>query len=296
MTNNTDKIKLVDLDHSTYKVNSYLEGGKRLVANNPNRFVYMDNELTASLGKLSHIEQKLFDYCVSLIKETDQIDDVYRIKVADILKAFKINKSGKNMNLVLNSFIEMLNEYVFIWDGEEKIFRLYHFFKDGVTVYLPEECLVQFAFTDYMYPYLYSLKKNYTAYPIAINNLFSSKYAIIFYRFWASNDRANLKKVILSGGIDSWGRIFGIADKRGKLSRTVADFKQRVLSPALKEMKKYFKLYDFNLEAVKSGRKIVGYKLIITKDDQILSSKFPVPDMLAYGTHKFLKKGYRNKK
>lgn len=153
--------------------------------NNDDRlYVYKSNELINKItSNLSALEFNILDYLISMIRPTDNIDQIYELKIADYCKINKLSLSGGNYENIRNAIqsIDRKEYYVVDYREEENIntktrYRWLDFlFFDDVSG------TVQVRFFPYLAPFLFKLKRNYTGYKYKYITKLNTRYSKQLY-------------------------------------------------------------------------------------------------------------------
>lgn len=251
---------------------------KKVFARSQFVFVYQKNDLATALGRLSILEQKIFDYCTSFIEKSDDGKDVYVVSVFDMMKGLKLRNSGNNKVRVINAYIKLIKQSFMAWNVEENIFSPFNIFNFSHSGIDPKNEIMKFQFSKKIQPYLFFLKNRYYAYPRLVVNSLSSKYSVIALRLISAADSESEKIVKLSGSIDEWESWMGLKDPNEMNKYTASEFNRSVIKVFLAELNKKFTHYHFSVKSIKQGRRVSGYKLIMEKDSYVMNLKNPMSD------------------
>ncbi|MCV3320542.1 replication initiation protein [Pediococcus pentosaceus] len=71
--------------------------------------VTQGNDLAKAFGNLRALEHKILDYCFSFVAKDSKLDDVFELRILDIVKHLGLNSSGRNYTRVAQGF-KVLNE------------------------------------------------------------------------------------------------------------------------------------------------------------------------------------------
>ena len=112
------------------------------------------------------------------------------------------------------------------------------------------EKLVKLSFVEELEPYLFELKRCFTSYHLDKISAVKSSYSIRLYELLMQFKSTGEFYITL----DELKKAFGVSDKYP----TFASFKQRVLNPALKDLK-IKSDYKIKFKEVKKGRKVNGF-------------------------------------
>ena len=206
----------------------------------PMNWVVMDNVLIQSVHNLNNIEQKLFEYLISLIdfkKPTLQ----FEIKKIDIIHfLFPETRNKKTIEFthwyyskLTKAFDKILESGVFIKFDNNKG-------KLGLTrcTFLDHQDIeyILIKFTQDIFPFLCYLNKNFTKYRIGYVEKLKGKYSICLYKYFTMkiNIRENNRKIAWQEDLKDLKFILALENKYKKFS----DMKKWILEPAIKEISK----------------------------------------------------------
>lgn len=243
-------------------------------------FVYQANDLAGALGKLTVLEQKLFDFCTSFIQDQDTGQEVHSVSLTQMIHALDLKDSGTNDKRVATAYLRLIKQVFFKWNEATESFKPFSIFNFEHTEYFPKKRIAKFSFSKAIRPYLYFLKHRYYAYPLLITKKMKSKYSIIMVRLMAAADNGQ-QTIKLYGSLDQWEAWMGLKDEHGNNKYTASKFTQRVLKVFLAELRKEFSHYTFIVKKkTNSKHRIVGYFLIIKKDSFVVQLKNPLSDKM----------------
>lgn len=250
---------------------------KKMISDRHFSFIYQRNDIATALGNLSLMEQKLFDYCTSLINKNDKYDAKYCESISSVMKTLNLKNSGLNKKRVIAAYLKLIRQVFIVWDGKTRTFRPFNIFNLENSYYSPEADLIGFSFSSYISPYLFFLRNRYYAYPLMLTTRLSSKYSMIAVRLMSAADHGE-KKIILKGSLYEWESWMGLINENGKMKYTASQMRQFVFNVLLKELSLYFSHYTFSIKNILDGHKVKGYKFIINKDDYVMNLKNPMSD------------------
>ena len=191
---------------------------------------------------LTATQQKFLAYVISRIKPDDTIATLYEIRVEDFCSMTGIDKT-----YFYDEFIKMIDrfdEQSFWIDTEDELYK-FRWFND--TRYIKGAGKVDLYLSRALKDYLFELKSNFTQYELYNVMALHSKYAIRLFELFKSYEYQHYKT-------------FDTEDLKHLLYaenyKNFADFKKRVLEPAIDEINNYTEL-NVSFEPVFKGRKVI---------------------------------------
>ena len=207
----------------------------------PLNWVVMDNVLIQSVHNLNNIDQKLFEYLISLIDLKKPTLEIKAKKIDIIHFIFPETKNKKSGEFnhwyyrrVSKAFENIIESGVFIKFDNKKG-------KMGLTrfVFIEHDDIeyILIKFTQELFPFLCYLKGNFTKYRIGYISKFKGKYSICLYKYFImkSNIRKNNKKIVWQEDLKDLRFILAIQEKHKEFS----NLKKYVFEPAIKEINKH---------------------------------------------------------
>jgi plasmid replication initiation protein len=247
------------------------------IKNNKKLIVTQSNKLIEARYALSVGEQKIILLLISTISPEDKELKNYEMKVSDF---------AQMMGLKGHSIYERLNTSL-----DKLLSRVLHiptdkgFLKIGwvsSAEYIKQEGLIFLSFDKKLKPYLLQLKEQFTKYDLFIVTRFQSTYSVRIYMLLKQYQTIGHREF----DVIELRHILDIDDHKYPLFK---DFRKWVLNKAKKELetknkktKRYNSDISFNLETIRTGRKITRLRFIIKKQacENEFSSDFPEIEML----------------
>jgi hypothetical protein len=132
------------------------------------------------------------------------------------------------------------------------------------VAYNESEGTIDIRFDPFLRPYLLELKKNFTSYKLENVVKLKSTYAIRIYELLKQYEKLQERTFFLT----DLRKMLGAED----IYPAYGNFKQRVIAPAQKELKKKTDI-SFEIEELKIGRRVDKVKFLITSAKNKVSSK-----------------------
>lgn len=233
------------------------------------RLVTHSNKLTEARYSLTVGEQKIILLLISSISPDDDELKDYEMKVSDFSKVMGI----KSHNLY-----ERLNDSL-----DKLLSRVLHiptdkgFLKIGwvsSAEYVEGKGTIFLSFDRKLKPYLLQLKEQFTKYNLFVVTQFKSSYSVRIYMLLKQYQTIGIREFEL----DDFRAILGIGDAE---YLKFSDFRKRVLTQAKKEFETknkengaYYSDLTFDLETIRTGRKITRLRFIINK--QVYQDPLPL--------------------
>jgi plasmid replication initiation protein len=226
--------------------------------------VTKSNLLIEANYKLGATEQKVILCVASNIQPTDSDFKTYTLSVKEFYKLLGLKGTPKYTEL--RKITKELMQKVFEARIENKVIQVAWL---SYVAYNEKEGTIDMRFDPFLKPYLLQLKKEFTSYKLENVVKLKSSYAIRLYELLKQYEKLQQ-------------RTFKVGDLRQLLGAediypAYGNFKQRVLIPAQKELKKKTDI-AFEIEEIKSGRKIDKILFIINakrKNQPTQMSLFP---------------------
>lgn len=195
---------------------------------------------------------------ISLIKPDDQDFKPYVLKVSDL--AYFLNINIKNAYREADKITSRLMERVLhIPQGNGAMLKVH-----WVSSALHENGSVELSFSPKLKPYLLQLKEQFTKYSLSIITQFQSTYAIRIYTLLKQYEKIGYREFELE-------ELRGILGIKPSEYKEFKRFRQWVINQAQKEFSEKLKSggyksdINFDLETIRTGRKITGLKFKIKK-------------------------------
>jgi plasmid replication initiation protein len=226
-----------------------------LVETNQSNFVTKSNKLIEANYRLGAIEQKIILCLASNIQPTDSDFKTYTLPIKEF--ATLIGVKGQHKYSDLRKVTKELMQKVFEVRIDKKVIQVAWL---SYVAYNESEGTIDIRFDPFLRPYLLELKREFTSYKLENVVQLKSTYAIRIYELLKQYEKIQERTFSLNG----LRRLLGAED----IYPAYGNFKQRVLVPAQKELKNKTDI-SFDLEEIKTGRKVTKVKFIIQSGKQI---------------------------
>ena len=226
-----------------------------LVETNQSNFVTKSNKLIEANYRLGAIEQKIILCLASNIQPTDSDFKTYTLPIKEF--AILIGVKGQHKYSDLRKVTKELMQKVFEVRIDKKVIQVAWL---SYVAYNESEGTIDIRFDPFLRPYLLELKREFTSYKLENVVQLKSTYAIRIYELLKQYEKIQERTFSLNG----LRRLLGAED----IYPAYGNFKQRVLVPAQKELKNKTDI-SFDLEEIKTGRKVTKVKFIIQSGKQI---------------------------
>lgn len=225
-------------------VKNYFEGVvylKEIIVHKPNQLIEILGVNISNLSLLTYnyilhklqkektnsIKLTLAEISSNIDRNSHSYEDIYEVlKNLLEIKILSMDRKGKN------------------WGG----FSLISAFKkenDGIYIELPNLIVNELLKQEELY---------YTTIKLLEERTFKCVYSIIFYEIFKKYEKVELPKYTL----ETLRNLTKTQDKY----KVYADFKKRVLSPALKEINNFNKDYEYYFEEMYTGRKVTDIQFL----------------------------------
>lgn len=204
--------------------------------------------------KLTLEEQRIILFLVSQIQPNDEDFKTYSITISEFTKILDLKTKSKHQSLVSISRGLRNKEIVIQREGSTLITgwisSVEYFNKNGT---------IELSFDPKLKPYLLKLKDNFTSYKLKDIIKIKSANSMRIYELLKQYER--IKERVIS--LDELRDYLCISDEKYPL---YANFKQRVLVTAQKELKEKSDIY-FEFEPIKKGKKVdmIKFKILNNK-------------------------------
>lgn len=223
---------------------------------NPNYIVSQDNSLIgARHSNTTETEAKLIAVMISTVEKNDDKFEKQRISVADFCELMGIKKpeyrhikSAVEKLIGKSVAVEQIQE-----NGRSKWIGRTWF---SEIIYTDGEGVIEYTFSPSMEPYLLDLKE-FTRYHLSNILSLKSSYSIRLYEL--SKQHQNKKIKTFSLELEELRKKIGATQKSYD---AFGSFKQKILTPALQEIKNTTDIV-VTYEEIKRGRKVVAIKFLI---------------------------------
>ncbi|AIE61783.1 replication initiation protein [Bacillus methanolicus] len=254
-----------------------------LIETKTSNFVTKSNKLIEANYKLGVVEQKIILCLASNIRPTDSDFKTYTLPVKEFNKLLGLKGSPKYTEL--RKITKELMQKVFEVRINKKVIQVAWL---SYVAYNESEGTIDIRFDPFLRPYLLELKKEFTSYKLENVVKLKSSYAIRIYELLKQYEKLQERTFLL----DDLRKMLGAED----IYPAYGNFKQRVLMPAQKELKKKTDI-SFEIEEIKVGRRVNKIKFLIfptkKKNNPQLSlfeenlEEFQLPNTFAEQVKKF---------
>jgi plasmid replication initiation protein len=224
--------------------------GLEIIETNPQNLVTKSNMLIEASYKLGVVEQKIILCLASNIQPSDSDFKTYTLSIKEFTRLLGLEGTPKYTEL--RQITQELMRKVFEVRVGNKVIQVAWL---SYVAYNETEGTIDIRFDPFLRPYLLQLKKEFTSYKLENIVKLRSSYAIRIYELLKQYEKiqertfqvCDLRKIL---GIENVYPAYG-------------NFKQRVLIPAQKELKKKTDI-SFEIEEIKAGRKVdkVRFRII----------------------------------
>lgn len=227
-----------------------------------NQFVVKSNDLIQKSRYSFNLEaQRIILFAISKIKPQDTVDEWYEFSVSDICHACGIiDNSGANYIMIKNYLKDLRDKSWFIDmpDGTSTTVS----WLDKVKINQGSGT-VQVRFDEDLRNYLFDLRRRYTQYKLDTVLCFKSKYSIRLYELMKSYIMRDTFDRTDEKDID-----FTVDEIKKRLDAETyeryADFKRKVIIPAIKEINRFSDDISITYEEIRNGKKVEKIMFILT--------------------------------
>lgn len=217
------------------------------------------NDLIDAKYKFSIWEMRIFISILAQIHKDDQDFMAYRIWYKDVIKNFEL-KSAESYNYLREAGNSLLDKKLFTHYLNEGVKRdvTYNIFgkvdnisKEGqkITSSFDKQGYMEITVHPDMKPFLLQLQRNFTAYELK-NIVRLGVYPIRIYELLKQYENIGHRKL----SIDEIKYMFELTTEYPLF----ANFYQRIIEPAIKEINEFTDIQVDDVERVKEGRKVVA--------------------------------------
>lgn len=220
------------------------------------------NELIQkSRFSLSLQQQKIILYLISQISPQDEEFKQYEFSIPEFCRVCGIEtESGKNYSDLKSAIKDIRDKSIWVTmpDGLESLIAWIEKAKIN-----PGSGSVTIRLDDDMKPFLLQLRENYTQYELIFTLHFKSKYTIRLYELIKSIHYHEMKAYTRKYGVDELKKLLD-----AEIYTEYRNFKQRVLTPSIKEINTYSDKV-VTMEEIKRGRKVLAIEFTIASKDTL---------------------------
>ena len=222
------------------------------------KLIKKSNNLIEARYKFDIWETRIFTSILTQIDRSDEDFHIYRVYMRDIIKEFNIN-NGNAYDLLREAANSLMNKKFFLdyeGDGAERK-KVYHIIRnvDYMTKVKDESKRQLNEFIDVsidpdMKPLLLQLKEQFTTYDVRNIIRFKSSYTVRIYEHLKQYESIGKRKM----EVEYLKSAFDINDEYPLF----ANFYQKVIEPAYRDINEYTDLNITNIEKIKDGKKVVA--------------------------------------
>jgi len=199
--------------------------------------------------KLGVVEQKIILCLASNISPTDSDFKTYTLPIKEFTKLLGLKGTPKYTEL--RQITKELMQKVFEVRINKKVIQVAWL---SYVAYNESEGTIDIRFDPFLRPYLLELKREFTSYKLENVVKLKSSYAIRIYELLKQYEKIQERTF----PIETLRKMLGAED----IYPAYGNFKQRVLVPAQKELKKKTDI-SFQIEEIKTGRRVSKIKFVI---------------------------------
>jgi hypothetical protein len=239
---------------------------KEVIKQSSNIEIRQDNAITTARYDYSACQLDILFYLLSKLKKDDDMSTTYFIYVTEIE-----SMTGRKWNYQqLREATEDLGSRMFEVESDKSYKQLWIFQK---VEYIKGHGCLEIALSQYIRPYLFDLKNNFTSYQLHSVLKLTSKYAKRIYAICSQwKDLGESKQF----DIDDLKYILKIKDPSGKESeqfKQISQFKQYVLDIAVKQINEHTELtIEYVIGKIGRTSKNIKFKI---KRNQIIQTPIP---------------------
>lgn len=223
--------------------------GMHVIEAKQENLVTKSNMLIEANYKLGVIEQKIILCLASNIQPTDSDFKTYTLPIKEFNKLLGLKGTPKYSEL--RQTTKELMQKVFEVRIDRKVIQVAWL---SYVAYNETEGTIDIRFDPFLRPYLLELKKEFTSYKLENVVKLKSSYAIRIYELLKQYEKIQERTFLIT----DLRKMLGAED----VYPAYGNFKQRVLVPAQKELKKKTDIM-FDIEEIKTGRKVTKIKFLI---------------------------------
>lgn len=221
-----------------------------LIETKTSNLVTKSNMLIEANYKLGVVEQKIILCLASNIQPNDSDFKTYTLEIKEFTKLLGLKGTPKYTEL--RQISKELMQKVFEIRIDKKIIQVAWL---SYVAYNESEGTIDIRFDPFLRPYLLQLKREFTSYKLDNVVKIKSSYAIRIYELLKQYEKFQERTFLLT----DLRKMLGAED----VYPAYGNFKQRVLLPAQKELKKKTDI-SFEIQEIKIGRRIDKIRFHIT--------------------------------
>ena len=225
-----------------------------IIETHANNLITKSNMLIEANYKLGLLEQKIILCLASNINPSDSDFKTYTLPIKEFTNLLGLK--GKPKYGELRQITKEMMKKVFELRIDNKVSQVSWL---SYVAYNETEGTIDIRFDPFLRPYLLELKREFTSYRLENVVKLKSSYSIRLYELLKQYEKLQ-------------ERTFDLQTLRGMLGAkdiypAYGNFKQRVIIPAQKELKKRTDI-SFEIEEIKTGRKVDKVKFLISSSTQ----------------------------
>jgi Initiator Replication protein len=230
-----------------------------IIETHANNLITKSNMLIEANYKLGVLEQKIILCLASNINPSDSDFKTYTLPIKEFTNLLGLK--GKPKYGELRQITKDMMKKVFEVRVDKKVIQVSWL---SYVAYNETEGTIDIRFDPFLRPYLLELKREFTSYRLENVVKLKSSYSIRLYELLKQYEKLQ-------------ERTFDLQTLRGMLGAediypAYGNFKQRVIVPAQKELKKRTDI-SFEIEEIKAGRKVDKVKFLIFSSSEQPQSK-----------------------
>jgi plasmid replication initiation protein len=230
-----------------------------VIETHSNNLVTKSNMLIEANYKLGVLEQKIILCLASNINPSDSDFKTYTLPIKEFTHLLGLK--GKPKYGELRQITKEMMKKVFEVRIDKKVIQVSWL---SYVAYNETEGTIDIRFDPFLRPYLLELKKEFTSYRLENVVKLKSSYSIRLYELLKQYEKLQERTFDLQ----TLRRMLGAE----AIYSAYGNFKQRVIVPAQKELKKRTDI-SFEIEEIKAGRKVDKVKFLISSSSKQSQSK-----------------------
>ncbi len=234
----------------------------KTIKNKGIKLIKKSNDLIEARYKFDIWETRIFSAVLAQIDMNDSEFRVYRIFLRDIIKDFSIN-NGNAYDLLRSAANSLMNKKFFLdyeTDGVERK-KIYHIIRsvdymeqviDESKRHLHE--YIDISIDSDMRPLLIQLRKQFTTYDIRNIIKFKSGYTVRIYELLKQYESIGHRKI----EVETLKNAFEITEEYPLF----ANFYQKVIEPAYRDINEYTDIEITEIEKLKNGKRVIALNFV----------------------------------
>lgn len=237
------------------------------------KFIRKSNDLVEAKYKFDIWETRIFTKMLTMIHREDEDFKEYRVYLRDIVGEFGLEKNKDAYECIRQGAKKLMKKTFYIpyeaEDGQKRMFEtpvissLDSAILEDRTI-ANENLYIGISFHPRMKPYLLQLKNKFTMYDVRNILKLPSVYSIRIYELLKQYENIGKRKL----KIDELKDILGVESEYP----LYANFKQRVINKAQKDMKEHTDIM-FTFDEIKSGRAVTDIIFYIEENPNFVIDK-----------------------